>query len=121
MIRAAILTSAQLSSYDHSKHLALRNGWAEEGPVLHVSCALISALITTTVTNPADVIKTRYMNRQHDSYSSPLDCLVKTVKFDGVRSLWRGWLPNFARLGPHFLISLPLLEATRKLFGLKAM
>jgi hypothetical protein len=29
----------------------------------------------------------------------------------------KGWVPNYLRLGPHFVISLPLLEALRKLFG----
>ncbi|KAF0852651.1 solute carrier family 25 (mitochondrial dicarboxylate transporter) member 10 [Andalucia godoyi] len=120
VVRAAILTSAQLASYDHIKHAILDHGWMQEGFQLHLSCAVLAALITTTATNPADVVKTRYMNRTV-AYSSALDCLLKTVRFDGSRALFRGWLPNFARLGPHSMISLPLLEVFRRLFGLSAV
>jgi len=35
----------------------------------------------------------------------------------GVLPAVKGWVPNYLRLGPHFIISLPMLEFFRKLFG----
>lgn len=29
----------------------------------------------------------------------------------------KGWTPNYLRLGPHFILSIPLYEQLRRLFG----
>ena len=36
MARAAVLTSSQLSSYDHTKRYLLRHKYMEDGPALHL-------------------------------------------------------------------------------------
>ena len=36
MVRAALLTSGQLASYDHSKHLFKTHGIMQEGVPLHI-------------------------------------------------------------------------------------
>ena len=82
-----------------------------------------------------DLLKTRMMSDHNRHYSGPLDCLVKvlslpfalvaafpkkiaqTLRSEGPLALLKGWVPNYLRLGPHFIISLPLLEATRVFFG----
>lgn len=52
------------------------------------------------------------------AYSGVVDCLTKTVRHQGVLSLWRGALPSFLRLGPHFVITFPLYEHLRSKCGL---
>jgi hypothetical protein len=47
-----------------------------------------------------------------------VDCLVKSVRRDGVLVLYRGWTPAYLRIAPHFVISLPLFEQIRLAFGL---
>ena len=37
----------------------------------------------------------------------------KKVRNEGVLALWKGWVPSYMRLGPHFLVSFPLLELLR--------
>lgn len=118
------MTSGQLASYDHSKNFFLTHGFLDGVP-LHIVCSIISGLCATTAAAPADIIKTRIMNDRARSaeggkklYSGVLDCLWKTVTHEGPQALLRGWVPSYLRLGPHFLISLPLLEQCRKLFGL---
>jgi len=52
------------------------------------------------------VIKTRMMNQamgkgeSRTVYRSSYDCMVKTVKSEGVLALWKGFIPAGARLGP---------------------
>ena len=116
IVRAGILTSAQLSSYDHTKYLLLKNEIFEEGHTLHLCAALVSGLVTTVAMNPVDVIKTRIMESRVP-YKGPLDCFWKTVQNEGLFSLYKGFLPNYLRLGPHFVLSLPLFEAIRHFFG----
>ncbi len=59
---------------------------------------------------PFDVIKTRVMNSSAGTYSSPLDCLVKTVKHEGVGALYKGFFPTYARLGPWQLVFFVVYE-----------
>ena len=116
IIRAALLTSAQLSSYDQSKRiLLLRPEYFQDNLLTHLTASVISGLITTTIVNPADVIKTRMMSNR--LYQNTFDCLKKTLVHEGPRALMKGWLPNYLRLGPHCLISLPLAEFIRTSLG----
>lgn len=84
--RAAVLTSAQLSSYDETKWIMRRWGFAD-GYLVHLTAAVVAGLVTTTATSPVDVIKTRVMNDKGGMYKGSLDCFIKTVKSEGVRGM----------------------------------
>jgi hypothetical protein len=88
MVRAALLTSAQLSSYDHSKHLLKRHQIMEEGvadrPGRAGRSSLVSGLCATTAAAPADVIKSRVMDARKATeagqvalYRNVWDCVAK--------------------------------------------
>jgi hypothetical protein len=114
--RAAVLTGAQLSSYDHTKRGLLKTRYFKDDVVTHLSASFVSGLVTTTACNPFDIIKTRVMT-DRKLYKGPIDCAIKTLKHEGPQAFFKGWLPNYLRLGPHFIMSIPLFEFFRKLFG----
>ena len=117
--RAALLTAAQLATYDHTKYTLKTYGILDEGVPLHVVASLVAGFAATTACAPADLVKTRIMCDPHKAlYRNPIDCVYKTVRYDGPMALFRGWVPSYARIGPHFIIAFPLLEQMRKLFGL---
>ncbi|KAJ3073101.1 hypothetical protein HDU98_002246 [Podochytrium sp. JEL0797] len=123
-IRASLVTGAQLSTYDETKYLIKKHGWMQEGIPLHVLGSVIAGLAATTAGAPADIIKTRLLSQQkgvNGAYSGFVDCFVKIVRTEGPAALFRGWLPAYCRLAPHFIISLPLYEQLRKGLGLGAM
>jgi hypothetical protein len=120
VLRATILTSMQLSSYDHSKRILLRSGYFNDNPLTHIISSIFSGLITSIVVNPVDVIKTRIMcdsTNKNSLYKNSFDCFYKTMMNEGLWAFMKGWLPNYLRMGPHFLISLPLAEFIRKSLG----
>jgi len=119
-MRAATLTGSQLASYDHSKRYLLRTQYFNDNPTTHLIASIISGLVTTTCTNPFDVIKTRIM-ADKNLYSSPLDCFIKTLRKEGPFSFMKGWWPNYFRLGPHFIVSIPLAEFIRKQLGAETL
>jgi solute carrier family 25 oxoglutarate transporter 11 len=43
-------------------------------------------------------------------YSSMFDCVVKSVKSEGVSVLWRGFTPAFVKLTPYTILSLTLTD-----------
>ena len=62
VIRATLLNSTKLGTYDSIKHALIDNGYFEEG----ISCQFVSSVFAgffmTIVTSPMDNIKTRIMN-----------------------------------------------------------
>jgi hypothetical protein len=120
--RAAVLTAAQLSTYDHTKHLLINHtSIFKDNFYTHLISSLIAGFCTTVASSPVDVIKTRYMNAPSGFYSSALDCAYKTVKNEGVKALYKGFAPNYLRLGAHCMFALPLFEQLRRLFGLTTL
>jgi len=120
VVRAAILTSTQLSTYDQSKRFMLRSGYFQDNPSTHVIASLFSGLVATTAVNPADIIKTRIMcdnTSTNRLYKNPIDCIYKTMTNEGPWAFMKGWLPNYLRIGPHSLVSLLLAEFIRKQLG----
>lgn len=121
--RAAFLTSAQLGSYDSIKHNLLIDFCGfEEGLPLHFAAAMTAGLITTTVTNPFDVVKTRYMSAVSvTEFSSVFDCAAKILRNEGFRAFMKGWVPSYWRIGPHTIISFILIEKIRLYFNFEGL
>lgn len=88
---------------------------------------MIAGFFAAAVTSPVDVVKTRIMNQKFDSkgmgmiYKNTLDCFVKTIRAEGVLGLYKGFFPNWIRIGPHTVVTFVVYERLRKLAGLKAI
>lgn len=78
-------------------------------------------------TSPVDLVRTRLMNQPVDAhgrgtlYSGMVDCAVKTVRAEGVLAIYKGFLAQWMRVGPHTTISLVAWEWLRHMFGLHAI
>nr|XP_009930646.1 PREDICTED: GTP-binding protein YPTM1-like [Opisthocomus hoazin] len=69
------------------------------------TCGLAGAVAS----NPVDVVRTRMMNQRAivgstELYKGTLDGLVKTWKSEGFFALYKGFWPNWLRLGPWNII-----------------
>lgn len=54
--------------------------------------------ISVYATMPFDVVKTKMQGLNSKNYKGTLDCLTKTIKNDGVLSLWKGTIPRLSRV-----------------------
>ena len=64
MTRSATLTASQCATYDEVKGFWMRATGAEDGLGTHLCASMLTGLVTTTVTNPVDMIKTQlYVER----------------------------------------------------------
>ena len=115
--RAACGTGAQLAAYDHTKYLCKYHGVADEGFALHVFAAMISGLAFATAAAPADIIKSRVMQRE-SKYAGFMDCAASIVQTEGPMALFKGWLPSACRLTPLFMFVSPVMERLRIAIGL---
>ncbi|GAB4840043.1 Mitochondrial uncoupling protein 3 [Ancistrocladus abbreviatus] len=123
--RAFLVNMGELACYDHAKRFVIENHIADDNIYAHTLASIMSGLAATTLSCPADVVKTRMMNQatSEDSklmYRNSYDCLVKTVKAEGLRALWKGFLPTWARLGPWQFVFWVSYEKFRQLAGLSS-
>lgn len=109
--RASLLNGSQLASYDTLKRLL---HW-EEGPILHVTCALLSGIIAQTVVMPVDTIKS-YMMLGND-----WKAVWNTMKTNGPFWFYRGYLPACAGQGMIMVLQMPLIEEFRRMLGVDAI
>lgn len=72
---------------------------------------------------PFDRLRTSLMNQPTDKklYDGFLDCAMKTIKSDGPLSLWRGFVPIWARFAPTATIQLLTIETLYTMFGFKSI
>lgn len=72
--------------------------------------------IATTMTQPVDVLKTRLQNAKPGEVNSLLQ-LVKNTAKESPLAFFKGYIPAFARLAPHTILTFVLLEQLRLNFG----
>jgi solute carrier family 25 uncoupling protein 27 len=123
--RAFLVNMGELACYDHAKRFVIQNKIAQDNIYAHTLASIMSGLSATALSCPADVVKTRMMNQAADKegrikYSSSYDCLMKTVRFEGLRALWKGFFPTWARLGPWQFVFWVSYEKFRQIAGLSS-
>ena len=130
--RSAILTASQCATYDGVKTRWMAAvGWSD-GLATHLAASMLTGLVTTTVTNPADMIKTQmYVVEPDDARgargggararSGAMAAARRVVATHGWTGLMRGWSANYVRLGPQTVITFVALEKFRALAGMQSL
>lgn len=121
--RAFLVNMGELTCYDQAKHFIIRKQICNDNLYAHTLASVASGLCATTLSCPADVIKTRMMNQGQEAkamYRNSYDCLVKTVKYEGAAALWKGFLPTWARLGPWQFVFWVSYEKLRQASGISS-
>lgn len=121
--RAMVVNMCQLASYSQAKQHLLSTGYFREGIGLHFNASMISGLITTIASMPVDIAKTRLQNMKSvngkPQYKGTVDVLAQIVKKEGFFSLWRGFTPYYAKLGPHTVLTFVIMEQLNTLYKTK--
>lgn len=124
MQRAAIVTAVELSTYDELKSILVHSfAFNSASSSTHLAASISAGFFSAAASSPADVVKSRMMSQSVDVttgrglvYSSSLDCLKKCIKAEGVKALWKGFWPAFARSGPHCIVNFFVVEKLRGYF-----
>ncbi|XP_057950030.1 mitochondrial uncoupling protein 3 [Malania oleifera] len=123
--RAFLVNMGELACYDYAKHFVIQKQIAGDNIYAHTIASIMSGLSATALSCPADVVKTRMMNQAAGEeaklmYKNSYDCLVKTLRFEGLRALWKGFFPTWARLGPWQFVFWVSYEKFRLVAGLSS-
>ncbi|KAL1819056.1 hypothetical protein ACET3Z_013925 [Daucus carota] len=110
--RNAIINAAELASYDQVKETILKIPGFTDNVFTHLLSGLGAGFVAVCVGSPVDVVKSRMMG--DSTYKNTLDCFVKTLKNDGPFAFYKGFIPNFGRLGSWNVIMFLTLEQAKK-------
>ncbi|XP_074290184.1 mitochondrial uncoupling protein 2-like [Silene latifolia] len=114
IIRNAIVNAAELASYDHVKLTILAIPGFTDNALTHMLAGLGAGFFAVCIGSPVDVVKSRMMG--DSTYRNTIDCFIKTLKNEGPLAFYKGFLPNFGRLGSWNVIMFLTLEQVKKIF-----
>ncbi|XP_021231392.1 kidney mitochondrial carrier protein 1 [Numida meleagris] len=119
--RAALVVGVELPVYDFTKKQIITSGYMGDTVYTHFLSSFTCGLAGALASNPIDVVRTRMMNQSsqpnggHSNYKGTLDCLLQTWKNEGFFALYKGFWPNWLRLGPWNIIFFVTYEQLKKL------
>jgi hypothetical protein len=115
--RVAVGSATQFTLYEAAK-LAVQERTSLRGTALHFAASSLAAVAVTVAMNPFDVVTTRLYNTNKDAgvYSGAGDVVRKMFKTEGLRGLYKGLVPHYARLGPHMIIMFVAWEKLKMVF-----
>ncbi|KAL1389274.1 hypothetical protein pipiens_012506 [Culex pipiens pipiens] len=137
--RAAVIAAVELPVYDFCK-LHLMETFGDQ-VANHFISSFIASLGSAVASTPIDVIRTRLMNQRrvhqlqlhnpvavavaelarprghhHKFYTGSLDCAIQTVRNEGFRALYKGFVPTWVRMGPWNIIFFITYEQLKQMY-----
>eukprot|EP00977_Amphora_coffeiformis_P006934 scaffold1511_cov170-Amphora_coffeaeformis.AAC.5 len=122
--RACVLNATKMGCYDMTKgYVAGATGWSRKDIRTSFCSSFVAGFFMTVTVAPWDMLRTKLMNQPTNAkiYNGFVDCATKTISQDGVLSLWRGFVPIWARFAPQATLQLLTLEFLYGLFGFKSI
>lgn len=112
--RNSIINAAELASYDQIKEFLLKSG-VPDGLGNHILSGLGAGFFAVCIGSPVDVVKSRIMGDTAGRYKNFIDCFVKTAVQEGPLAFYKGFAPNFGRLGSWNVAMFVTLEQLKAL------
>eukprot|EP00939_MAST-03C_sp_MAST-3C-sp1_P001211 g1211.t1 len=104
LLRAGAQYGAGTATYDQSKSILIGTVGLPDIAPTHFLCSGISGFATACAGCPADVIKTRMIAQAihggEKKYKHTADCIAKTIRSEGFRGMYKGFVPTYLRLAP---------------------
>lgn len=121
VMRAMVLNGTKMACYDQIKYMIKKSGMVPDGLATQFFSAFAAGFFMATTVSPFDMIRTKLMNQPTDKkvYSGFVDCFTKIVKKDGVKGLYAGFVPIWARFAPTTTIQLVIFEQIKPIFGVE--
>jgi solute carrier family 25 uncoupling protein 8/9 len=115
--RNSVINATELATYDQVKQTLLASKLVDDNVFCHILSGLGAGLCACIVGSPVDVVKSRMMGDSVGAYSGTVDCFAKTLRNDGPMAFYKGFMPNFARLGSWNVVMFLTLEQVKRLIA----
>jgi hypothetical protein len=107
--RALLINATSLATYDTTKNgLSSTFGISENGLLNRFLSSFVTGFLSSLVSSPIDVVKSRYMNsikaEGMPRFKGPTDCFLQILKNEGVGAMYNGFWFLWLRIGPWAVI-----------------
>jgi len=89
----------------------------DRGLVVQLLASSSSSVAITTACSPVDVVISRLYAHGAKQYRNGWECLVSTVKAEGVAALFRGWVGLYIRIAPAAVMLTMMWEQCREVLA----
>jgi solute carrier family 25 (mitochondrial oxoglutarate transporter), member 11 len=121
LLRQILYTSTRLGLFYNIKDYIVKQKGKQPSMLENTCASLFAGAVGSFVGNPADLALVRMQSdnnlpvNERRNYKNVVDALVRTVREEGVLTLWRGSFPTIARaMAMNFSLLVPF-EETKKL------
>ena len=121
VMRACVLNGTKMACYDQISYMIKKTETVPAGlPTQFVSAFGAGFFMATTVA-PFDMVRTQLMNQPIDKkiYAGFSDCVFKIVQKQGIKGLYSGFIPIWARFAPTTCLQLIIFEQLKSVFGVE--
>lgn len=107
--RALLINATSLATYDSTKSwLGKTCGIDENGLLNRFLSSFVTGFLSSVVSSPIDVVKSRYMNASKSEnmpkFKGPTDCFMQIFKNEGFFAFYNGFSFLWMRIGPWAVI-----------------
>ncbi|KAG8178511.1 hypothetical protein JTE90_005405 [Oedothorax gibbosus] len=114
VLKIAPESALKFWGYEQSKKLLRGDSAQELGIHSRFLAGSMAGCISQTVIYPLEVLKTRLALRTTGQYASIWDASVKIYKTEGIRSFYKGYVPNLIGIIPYAGIDLGIYETLKR-------
>lgn len=115
VIRAVLMNSSQLASYDFFKAELLKTSFFDDNIYCHTTASFAAGTVATTVCSPADVLKSRIMSASGSESKSTIELIRRSMRNEGPMFMLKGWVPAWMRLQPTTMLIFITFEQLKNL------
>lgn len=117
VVRAVTLGAVKMASYDASKLAAEDHLGIKKGTMPNTLCAcLVSSGFVVFSSAPIDFLRTQMMAGKEQA-GGMLSIASKAISAHGPLVLWRGWVPQYARILPYGTLQFIFMERIANALG----
>ncbi|KAK4305405.1 hypothetical protein Pmani_022695 [Petrolisthes manimaculis] len=119
VVKIAPESAIKFAAYEQGKRMVMQFGGSKERELTiyerFVAGSFAGGISQTTI-YPLEVLKTRLALRKTGQYSSIADAAKKIYHQEGLRSFYRGYIPNLLGIIPYAGIDLAVYETLKKTY-----
>ncbi|KAI0218393.1 Calcium-binding mitochondrial carrier protein SCaMC-1-A [Lamellibrachia satsuma] len=116
VIKIAPESALKFMVYEQIKRLMKADPSQELGIMQRFAAGSLAGVCAQSAIYPMEVLKTRLVLRKTGQYSGISDCARKVYAADGIKSFYRGYLPNILGIIPYAGIDLAIYETLKGVY-----
>uniref|UniRef100_A0A336L725 CSON004771 protein n=1 Tax=Culicoides sonorensis TaxID=179676 RepID=A0A336L725_CULSO len=114
VLKIAPESAIKFAAYEHIKRLMRGNENRSMTMSERFVAGALAGGVSQTIIYPLEVLKTRLALRKTGQYSSIMDAVMKIYSQEGLRSFYRGYVPNILGILPYAGIDLCVYETLKR-------